>query len=72
MRCLQYRNDASYGFWRRFNARNDSHVLKTLYMVETAVHEMMLQVRPGLTVLFHILCCTDLGNVAMRVGDCPP
>lgn len=40
----QYRNDAQYGFWRKFNEHNVSHALKGLYMAETAVHEMFLQV----------------------------
>ena len=42
--ALQYRNDAGYGFWRKFNASNASSTIKSLYMVESAVHEMMLQV----------------------------
>jgi hypothetical protein len=42
---LQYRNDAGYGFWRSFNETNGSRDMKSLYLVETAVHEMMLQVR---------------------------
>ena len=43
--ALQYRNDGGYGFWRKFTEANSSHTIKSLYMVETAVHEMMLQVR---------------------------
>jgi hypothetical protein len=47
MKCtaLQYRNDGAYGFWRHFSKLNASNPIKSLYMVESAVHEMMLQVR---------------------------
>ena len=43
--CAQYRVDGQHGYWRRFRSGNATEPLGvSMYLIETIMHELMLQV----------------------------
>lgn len=43
---MQYRGDGSQGFYRQYGEGNFTEIRSIVYVVESAFHEMMLQVIP--------------------------
>ena len=60
---VQYRADARQGFYRTYAEGNRTEERAIVYVVESAFHEMMLQVRPWCSTEWDAALQNDLVNI---------